>query len=212
MQEGEYGEVRICVHRTSGSERSVKILKKNHMDDYQKRTFYNEITILKDLDHPNIIKMYEFFEDRKRFYIVTDICKGGELFEIIEEHGKFNEKDTCILMKSILGCVNYCHLNNVIHRDLKPENVLMEKSLESDSIKIIDFGLSVKAEAASRYSEMVGTPYYVAPEVMNKNYGKKIDVWACGVITYILLGGVPPFNGHSDKEILKKVKKGKISF
>ena len=118
------------------------------------------------MDHPNIIKMYEFFEDRKRFYIVTDICKGGELFEIIEERGKFSEKDTCILMKHILGCVNYCHLNNVIHRDLKPENVLMEKSLEPDSIKIIDFGLSVKAEVASRYNEMVGTPYYVAPEVM----------------------------------------------
>jgi calcium-dependent protein kinase len=115
-------------------------------------------------------------------------------------------------MKHILGCINYCHLNNVIHRDLKPENVLMEKNLEPDSIKIIDFGLSVKSDKAARYSEMVGTPYYVAPEVMKGNYGKKIDVWACGVITYILLGGVPPFNGHTDKEILKKVKKGKISF
>jgi len=101
------------------------------MDDYQKRTFYNEITVLKDLDHPNIIKMYEFFEDRKRFYIVTDICKGGELFEIIEENGRFSEKDTCILMKHVLGCVNYCHLNNVIHRDLKPENILMEKKFRT---------------------------------------------------------------------------------
>ena len=88
----------------------------------------------------------------------------------------------------------------------------MEKNLQSDSIKIIDFGLSVKTDKPSRFNEQVGTPYYVAPEVMKKNYGKKIDIWACGVITYILLGGVPPFNGHTDKEILKKVKKGRISF
>jgi len=123
---GAFGEVRVCVHRESGAQRAVKVLRKSHMDEDEKKMLFNEITNLKDLDHPNILKMYEFFEDEKRYYIVTDICKGGELFDEVVARGKFSEGDAAMLMKQVLSCINYCHQNNIVHRDLKPENILME--------------------------------------------------------------------------------------
>jgi len=182
------------------------------MDEDEKRMFFNEINILKDLDHPNILKMYEFFEDEKRYYIVTDICKGGELFDEILARGKFSERDASLLMKQVLSCINYCHKNHIVHRDLKPENILLEQNKEFDQIKIIDFGTSLIVEENQKLDEKLGTPYYIAPEVLAKNYGSKCDIWSCGVITYIVLSGIPPFNGASDQEIMKKVKVGKFSF
>ena len=106
---GAFGEVRVCVHRESGAQRAVKVLRKSHMDEDEKKMLFNEINNLKDLDHPNILKMYEFFEDEKRYYIVTDICKGGELFDEVVARGKFSEADAAMLMKQVLGCINYCH-------------------------------------------------------------------------------------------------------
>ena len=123
---GAFGEVRVCVHRESHAQRAVKVLRKSHMDEDEKKMLFNEINNLKDLDHPNILKMYEFFEDEKRYYIVTDICKGGELFDEIVARGKFSERDAAMLLKQVLGCINYCHKNNIVHRDLKPENILLE--------------------------------------------------------------------------------------
>ena len=209
---GAFGEVRVCVHRESGSQRAVKVLRKSHMDDDEKKMLFNEINNLKDLDHPNILKMYEFFEDEKRYYIVTDICKGGELFDEIVARGKFSERDAAMLMKQVLSCINYCHSNHIVHRDLKPENILLEQNKEFDQIKIIDFGTSLVFDEKKKLDEKLGTPYYIAPEVLAKNYGAKCDIWSCGVITYITLSGIPPFNGASDQEIMKKVKLGKFSF
>jgi len=209
---GAFGEVRVCVHRESGAQRAVKVLRKSHMDEDEKKMLFNEINNLKDLDHPNILKMYEFFEDEKRYYIVTDICKGGELFDEIVNRGKFSEKDAAVLMKQVLGCINYCHSNNIVHRDLKPENILLEQNKEFDQIKIIDFGTSLVFDETKKLDEKLGTPYYIAPEVLAKNYGSKCDIWSCGIITYIVLSGIPPFNGASDQEIMKKVKVGKFSF
>ena len=209
---GAFGEVRVCVHRESQAQRAVKVLRKSHMDEDEKRMFFNEINILKDLDHPNILKMYEFFEDEKRYYIVTDICKGGELFDEIVAKGKFGEKDAAMLINQVLTCINYCHKNHIVHRDLKPENVLLEANKEFDQIKIIDFGTSLVIKDNEKLDEKLGTPYYIAPEVLQKNYGAKCDIWSIGVITYIILSGIPPFNGASDQEIMKKVKLGKFNF
>ena len=195
---GAFGEVRVCVHRESGAQRAVKVLRKSHMDEDEKKMLFIEINNLKDLDHPNILKMYEFFEDEKRYYIVTDICKGGELFDEIVARGKFSEQDASVLMKQVLSCINYCHKNHIVHRDLKPENVLLEQNKEFDQIKIIDFGTSLIFDENKKLDEKLGTPYYIAPEVLAKNYGPKCDIWSCGVITYITLSGIPPFNGASD--------------
>jgi len=98
------------------------------MSDYEKRILFNEINTLKDLDHPNILRMYEFFEDPKRYYIITDICKGGELFDEIQRQGPFTEKDAALLMRRLLSCICYCHALNIVHRDLKPENILLESN------------------------------------------------------------------------------------
>jgi len=112
----------------------------------------------------------------------------------------------------VLGCINYCHSNKIVHRDLKPENILLEQNKEFDQIKIIDFGTSLVFDENKKLDEKLGTPYYIAPEVLAKNYGAKCDIWSCGVITYITLSGIPPFNGASDQEIMKKVKSAKVSF
>ena len=115
-------------------------------------------------------------------------------------------------MKQVLQCINYCHQNNIVHRDLKPENILLEQNKEFDQIKIIDFGTSLVYDPARNLDEKLGTPYYIAPEVLNKNYNSKCDIWSCGVISYILLSGIPPFNGTTDQEIMKKVREGQFSF
>merc|ERR1711981_497978 len=209
---GAFGEVRVCVHRESGAQRAVKVLRKSHMDEDEKKMLFNEINNLKDLDHPNILKMYEFFEDEKRYYIVTDICKGGELFDEIVARGKFSEQDASMLMKQVLSCINYCHQNRIVHRDLKPENILLEQNKEFDQIKIIDFGTSLVYDPAKKLDEKLGTPYYIAPEVLNKKYGEKCDIWSIGVIVYILLCGSPPFSGQTDNDIMKAVRAGKVNY
>jgi calcium-dependent protein kinase len=112
----------------------------------------------------------------------------------------------------VLLCINYCHKNNIIHRDLKPENILLEQNKEFDQMKIIDFGTSLVYDPSRTLDEKLGTPYYIAPEVLNKNYDNKCDIWSAGVITYILLSGMPPFNGQSDQEIMRKVRQGTFDF
>lgn len=111
-----------------------------------------------------------------------------------------------------MSCINYCHSNHIVHRDLKPENILLEQTKEFDQIKIIDFGTSLVFDENKKLDEKLGTPYYIAPEVLAKNYGPKCDIWSCGVITYIVLSGIPPFNGASDQEIMKKLRLGSFHF
>lgn len=171
----------------------------------------NEIAILKDLDHPNIVKMYEYLEDEKRIYIVTEICKGGELFDEILNRSKFDERDAAVVMKQLLSAINYCHKKNIVHRDLKPENMLLESDRDLEKIKVVDFGTSLVYDKDRALDEKLGTAYYIAPEVIKKSYNEKCDLWSCGVIMYILLSGEPPFNDpRADNDaIMKKVEVGK---
>jgi calcium-dependent protein kinase len=128
------------------------------------------------------------------------------------QRGRFSEMDTAILIKAVLTCVNYCHKQGIVHRDLKPENILIEANKEFDQIKIIDFGTAMKFEEGQIITEKLGTPYYIAPEILSRKYTNKVDVWSVGVITYILLSGQPPFNGQEEKDILKKIRSGKFDF
>lgn len=116
------------------------------------------------------------------------------------------------MLKQLLSCIAYCHSHNIVHRDLKPENVLLEASKEFDQIKVIDFGTAQPYKPGQVLKEMIGTPYYIAPEVLNKKYGKECDVWSAGVMTYIILSGIPPFNGGSDADIMTAIKKGSFDF
>ena len=129
----------------------------------------NEISNLQHLDHPNILKMYEYFEDQKRLYIVTDLYKGGELFHEVKVRGRLGEKDVATLIRQLLSCVSYCHSKGIVHRDLNPQNILLAdsgKQKSFESIKIIDFGCSVNCDAKQQFAEMIGTPYYIAPEIL----------------------------------------------
>lgn len=208
---GAFGEVRLCLHKDTQTQRAVKVLRKNLLDDKEMDMLKNEISILKSMDHPNIVKMYEFLEDEKRIYIVTEICKGGELFDEILNKSKFGEQEAAVVMTQLLSAINYCHKQNIVHRDLKPENMLLEQDKDLEKLKIVDFGTSLSFDSENALDEKLGTAYYIAPEVIKKSYNEKCDLWSCGVIMYILLSGEPPFNDlKADNEaIMKKVEKGK---
>lgn len=115
-------------------------------------------------------------------------------------------------MKQLLSCIGYCHDHNIVHRDLKPENVLLEENKQFDQIKVIDFGTAQPYRPGQKLTETIGTPYYIAPEVLAKKYNKECDIWSLGVMTYICLSGLPPFNGRSDDDIMKAIKKGSFDF
>ena len=174
-----------------------------------------QINILKTLDHPNIIKIYEFYSTEKYVYIINELCTGGELFNKIVEVKHFTESTACYIMRQLLSAVAYCHDKGVIHRDLKPENILIENSEEKDNeffhIKIIDFG-TCEILKKKKLTEQIGTSFYIAPEVLKTGYNEKCDLWSCGVILYILLCGSPPFYGKSEKEIFQRILDGNINF
>ena len=189
--------------------RALKIIKKQKSQDSAR--MYLEVEILKKLVHPNIMQIFEFYEDKKNFYIITEFCEGGELFDKIVEKGSFSEAEAAGVMKQLLSAVNYIHSNSIVHRDLKPENILLDTK-KQNIIKIIDWGTARFYEKNKKMNRISGTPYYIAPEVLNEKYDEKCDVWSCGVIMYILLCGYPPFNAETDQEILNKIKLGKFTF
>lgn len=195
----------------TGEKRAVKRLVKEKMSPHARIRLEYEIDILKNLDHPNILRLYEVFEDKKYIYLVTEYCQGGELFDEIISRQRFNENDAATIVKQLLSAIAYCHQKKVCHRDLKPENILIDNK-ETLQIKLIDFGTSQRFEDEEKMELVLGTAYYIAPEVLKGHYDEMCDIWSCGVITYILLSGEPPFPGGDDKEILKNVVMGKFGF
>jgi calcium-dependent protein kinase len=149
----------------------MKILYKENMTEEDVKTLLEEISILSQLDHPSIIKMFEYFEDEKRYYLIMEYCSGGELFDEIINQGKFSELLAAQVMRQIFSSILFFHEKNIVHRDLKPENILLEQGKDMNQIKIIDFGISVHLEPGETLSEPIGTPYYIAPEVWEKEYG-----------------------------------------
>jgi calcium-dependent protein kinase len=209
---GSYGEVRTVVHKLTGQQRAVKLFRKDIDFDNSYQKVKNEIEILKSLHHPCIIKIYEYFEDNKRVYIILEKCNGGELFDMITKNSNLNENTSAIICKQIFSAVGYMHDNYIVHRDIKPENILLEEVEDFVNIKIIDFGTSTKFMPDVALYELAGSPFYMAPEVIKKKYSKECDMWSCGVILYILLSGYPPFDGKDNSEIMKNVKAGNFSF
>jgi calcium-dependent protein kinase len=210
---GAFGEVRRVIHRATQEGRAVKIFRKDlAVSASSQQKLMEEINILRSLDHPNIIRVYEFFEDAKRFYIVMEQCNGGELFEEILKRQNFNESHAATLLHQLFSTIAYLHDSGIIHRDLKPENILLEEKGDIMNMKLIDFGTAVRLPAGKTIKGAIGTAYYIAPEVLSGTYNFKCDLWSCGVIMFILLAGYPPFDGKNDEEILEKVKKSIYSF
>ena len=206
---GAFGTVRLCIHKATRQTRACKILKKATQDI---KALQEEVEILSKLSHPNIMQLYEVYNDKTNFYIVSEFCQGGELFDAISKKGNFNENEASKIMKQVLSAITYSHQNNIVHRDLKPENILLEDKGNDSIIKIIDWGCAKNFNKNEKLTNKDGTPYYIAPEVLDGNYDEKCDIWSCGVILYIMLCGYPPFDGESEEEILDKVKKGSFEF
>lgn len=213
---GHYSVVRKCMHRTTKEWFAVKSILKSKVSKVE--VLKREIRILQEMNHPNIIKLVQVKEDEKYLHLITELCTGGELFDRIiaktqSKEGHFSEHDAAKLVQCILDAIAYCHDKHIVHRDLKPENFLFASRAEDAPIKIIDFGLS--RHDTQNYGVMktrVGTPYYVAPEVLNREYQKSCDIWSIGVITYILLCGYPPFYGESDSQIFDSIRQGSFDF
>ena len=209
LGEGSYGEVWLVRHKILGKDFAMKIIEKSPYSN--SKQIINEINILKQLDHPNILKILEFHLENDKFYIITDYCPEGELFNEIDKKQKLTEKETSFIIYQILQAVRYCHKMKVVHRDIKPENIMIT-SREADGlhhIKLIDFGTAKLFADGNKHKAMVGSSYYIAPEVLRGKYDEKCDLWSVGVIMYILLCGVPPFNGDDEDEILRAVSIGK---
>lgn len=202
---GAFGEVRKCMSKKTAKIRAVKIIKRENMTKTEQKQLETEINVLKQMDHPNIVKLFEAYKDKKRYFIVTELCSGGELFDQIIKRPYYSERDAAVVMRQIFSAVAYCHGQNIVHRDLKPENLLLESAGGSSIIKVIDFGTSQSFSPDMKMKQRFGTPYYIAPEVLKGSYDAKCDMWSCGVILYILISGKPPFDGTNDKEILKSV-------
>lgn len=216
---GISGDVVKVTNIKSKRMRAMKTIRLNRMDPDKIKELRGEIDIMKTLDHPNIVKLYEVFEERNCLYLIMELCTGGELFDRLFAQSEdkltgtthFTEKRASTLVRKMLAAVNYLHVRGICHRDLKLENFIFANCSDDSEIILIDFGLS-KLYHGGRMREVLGTSYYVAPEVLNGCYGMACDIWSLGVITYMLLCGLAPFSGSDDMEILEKVSMGKFVF
>jgi serine/threonine protein kinase len=158
LGEGSYGEVRLVIHKNSGLSRAMKSIKKQNLPKEEQSSLINEVNLLKSTDHPNIIKIFDLYEDKSNYYIITEYCSGGELYDRIKKLHTFSEKQAAMLMKQILSSVNYLHSNGIVHRDLKAENILFESADSNSGIKVIDFGISRKIKEGQIFTERMGLP------------------------------------------------------
>ncbi|PHU04854.1 Calcium-dependent protein kinase 5 [Capsicum chinense] len=214
LGQGQFGTTYLCTEDSSGAEYACKsiskrkLISKEDVDDVRR-----EIQIMHHLSgHKNIVTIKGAYEDPLYVHIVMEICSGGELFDRIIQRGHYSERKAAELTRIIVGVVEACHSLGVMHRDLKPENFLLVNKDDDFSLKAIDFGLSVFFKPGQIFTDVVGSPYYVAPEVLLKHYGPEADVWTAGVILYILLSGVPPFWAETQQGIFDAVLKGHIDF
>ena len=203
---GSYAVVRLVRHKLTGAIRAMKAIKRRHNEESE-TDIKNEINILMKLDHPNIVKIFELYISESKYYLITEYCAGGSLYSLINENnGPFTEIQTSYIMNQLLSAVNYCHKMKIIHRDIKPENILISKNQNGfATIKLCDFGTSLKFHRGEMQNQFVGSLYYLPPEVIKKNYNLKCDIWSCGVIMYILLAGQLPFRGKDRQDTINKI-------
>jgi len=210
LGKGSYGEVRRVIHKVTGLVRAVKIIKQANIDSKNYNQIKGEIQALLSVDHPHIMKLYEIFEQDNCLFIVSEILEGGDLLDKINETDRFSEKSAALTMFQLLSAVAYCHKRNILHRDIKPENVVYVSNYSDKQIKLVDFGNAEDFKPEEIKTTVLGSLFYIAPEVLEKNYTEKCDIWSCGVIFYILLSGLPPFRGAKE-EILQKIRLGDYS-
>lgn len=214
LGQGQFGVTFLCVEKETGKQYACKsIAKRKLLTDEDVEDVRREIQIMHHLaGHPNVISIKGAYEDAVAVHVVMEYCAGGELFDRITQRGHYTEQQAAELTRTIVGVVEACHSLGVMHRDLKPENFLFLDKNEDSVLKTIDFGLSIFFKPGEKVRDVVGSPYYVAPEVLRKRYGPEADVWSAGVIVYILLSGVPPFWAETEKAIFEEVLHGELDF
>lgn len=209
---GSFGAVFRATEKATGAVRAVKSIAQKSIPNIE--VYENEMKLMARLSHPGIIKLMGSYRDASNFYLVMELCAGGDLFDAIAEAETFTEKTAACVMKQILSAVYYLHEQHIVHRDLKPENFMFQTAepLETNVLKIIDFGLSCEVLPGNTVSAKCGTPFYVAPEVLSGKYAHKVDEWSCGIIMYVFLVGYPPFNAPSETDVLALVKVGRFDY
>ena len=215
LGKGGFGTVYMGKRKIDDLEVAVKVVSHNRLDRKIVQSIENEVQALKKLDHFNIIKFYNFFEDRSCFQICMELVRGGELFDRISKKTTYTEVEARECCRIILGAIKHCHDRNVVHRDLKPENLMMRSSEDDYDILLVDFGLAgtVSSQDPLCLSGSIGTCAYMAPEIHSmQRYGKPVDMWAFGVITYILLGGYPPFSAADHGTLIRRIRQSAFAF
>ncbi|XP_077482384.1 calcium/calmodulin-dependent protein kinase type II subunit gamma isoform X7 [Stigmatopora argus] len=214
LGKGAFSVVRRCVKKSSGQEYAAKIIntKKLSARDHQK--LEREARICRLLKHPNIVRLHDSISEEGFHYLVFDLVTGGELFEDIVAREYYSEADASHCISQILESVNHIHQHDIVHRDLKPENLLLASKMKGAAVKLADFGLAIEVQGDQQaWFGFAGTPGYLSPEVLRKDpYGKPVDIWACGVILYILLVGYPPFWDEDQHKLYQQIKAGAYDF
>ncbi|KAL6961823.1 calcium,calmodulin-dependent protein kinase [Sarracenia purpurea var. burkii] len=211
---GQFGVIRACSDKFTGEVLACKSIAKDRLvtqEDVQ--SIKLEIEIMTRLSgHPNVVDLKAVYEEEDYVHLVMELCAGGELFHQLEKHGRFSESDARILFSQLMQVVTYCHDKGVVHRDLKPENILLATKASSSPIKLADFGLATYIKPGESLQGTVGSPFYIAPEVLIGGYSQAADVWSAGVILYILLSGMPPFWGKTKSRIFDSVRVADLRF
>jgi len=214
LGKGAFSVVKRCVQRHTGLEFAAKIIntKKLSARDFQK--LEREARICRKMQHPNIVRLHDNIQEESFHFLVFDLVTGGELFEDIVAREFYSEADASHCIQQILESVNHCHSNGVVHRDLKPENLLLASKSKGAAVKLADFGLAIEVQGDQQaWFGFAGTPGYLSPEVLKKEpYGKPVDIWACGVILYIILVGYPPFWDEDQQKLYAQIRAGAYDF
>jgi calcium/calmodulin-dependent protein kinase I len=203
----------LALHKATNINYAVKVINKKDLGKDYEKNLKMEVDILKKVNHSNIIALKELFDTPDKLFLVMELVTGGELFDKIVEKGSYTEAEATTLVRKIVSAVEYLHNMGIVHRDLKPENLLLKRADNDLEIAIADFGLSKIVGQQMMMQTACGTPSYVAPEVLNASgYGKEVDMWSIGVITYILLCGFPPFYGDTVPEIFEQIMEANFDY
>ncbi|CAL0317540.1 unnamed protein product [Lupinus luteus] len=211
---GQFGVTHLCTHKATGKQYACKtIAKRKLVNKEDLEDVKREVQIMHHLTgQPNIVELVGAFEDKQSVNLVMELCAGGELFDRMIAKGHYTERGAASLLRTIVQTVHTCHSMGVIHRDLKPENFLLLNKDDDSPLKATDFGLSVFYKQGEVFKDLVGSAYYIAPEVLKRKYGPEVDIWSVGVILYILLCGVPPFWAESETGIFNSILRGHVDF
>lgn len=211
---GQFGIIRSCSNIFTGEKLACKSISKEKLITHEDvKSIKLEIEIMTKLSgHSNLVDLKAVYEDEDCVHLVMELCAGGELFHLLEKRGRFSESEARVLFTQLMEVVIYCHEKGVVHRDLKPENVLLATKDSSSPIKLADFGLATYIKPGQRLHGTVGSPFYIAPEVLSGGYNQAADVWSAGVILYILLSGIPPFWGKTKSRIFDAVRTADLRF